>query len=241
MIQKPSATPHLDQLRADWTELTGYRNGTKKPFIDGESFSIAAVIAVSRFRIVPSLSQTPEVLDRVTASAEFASDFVKNAAAGAVSGSGGADAVNSEANSAFNANNSDAVKPGNIALQPIQAQVQSMYGVTTGFGGSANTRLPPSKAATLQQVLIKGLQAGIIPLDDTGSAATKDEGQDLNTLGNEKLLMPEAWVKEVADPLLLFIINSHPLPIVSGLLPPSLSLSRNPPQLLDPWAQRLQI
>ncbi|KAF8581483.1 phenylalanine ammonia-lyase [Ramaria rubella] len=95
----------------------------------------------------------------------------------------------------------------------------SMYGVTTGFGGSGNTRV--KEAPKLQQVLIKGLQAGIIPppaknLPDLAPGAPvipynqqeKDE-QDLQALGVESLLMPESWTKGALTIRLNSLIRGH--------------------------------
>lgn len=171
-----SPTPFLDALGQHWDELEAFRTQKSQPVIDGETLTLAGVLAAARFRVLPVLSDSPTVKARVQESADFAQSFVK-----------------SVANSASESSNKKADK--------------SMYGVTTGFGASANTRLSTSSIAQLPHVLVKGLQAGIIPPPSKDLRSTipelpkiayhesSQDNQDLHTLDHHSLIMPEMWVK----------------------------------------------
>ncbi|GJJ14549.1 hypothetical protein Clacol_008814 [Clathrus columnatus] len=174
MSSSESATPFLNVLRQHWDELSLYRDKKRQPLIDGETFTLAGVLATARFRVLPVLGDSPTIKARVQESANFAQSFVDSVA---------------------------------VSQAKDQKVNKSMYGVTTGFGGSANTRLVTTSVAQIPQVLVKGLQAGIIPPPSRNlrelvpelpnisyNEAFKDE-QDLHTLEYHSLLMPEMWVK----------------------------------------------
>ncbi|KAH9918660.1 L-Aspartase-like protein [Fomitopsis serialis] len=141
----PSPRRHLDVVQVHWRELIDYRTNSRVPVVDGRTFSVAAVAAVSRFRIVPELTTAEDILAKVDAAATIVAQFV---AQSALSGAG------------------------------------SMYGTTTGFGGSV---------PKLQRVLIQGLQAGItLP-----PPRQESEGDGVPLAVGIRLITPEEWVKAI--------------------------------------------
>ncbi|KAI9762518.1 MAG: hypothetical protein M4579_000321 [Chaenotheca gracillima] len=113
-----------------------------------------------------------------------------------------------------------------VFLQRHLEEGHSVYGVTTGFGGSADTRT--SHTAALQRGLLQHHLAGILPGQghDNGSAdsqwhePTKPNGDQLALLA-----MPEAWVRGA----MLVRANS----LVRGHSAVRLSIIKNLVELLD--------
>ncbi|CAN5243719.1 histidine ammonia-lyase [soil metagenome] len=56
--------------------------------------------------------------------------------------------------------------PGRRVVEEAVASGRVVYGVTTGFGALADTRVPPARAAELQQALVRSHAAGMGPLVD---------------------------------------------------------------------------
>ncbi|KAJ3868999.1 L-Aspartase-like protein [Lentinula novae-zelandiae] len=71
-------------------------------------------------------------------------------------------------------------------VQSLALEAQSQYGVTTGFGGSANTRT--KRTALLQKALLATIQCGILP--DFRSKGVKDL-----TPEDYSLMLPQDWVR----------------------------------------------
>ncbi|KAJ7157256.1 putative phenylalanine ammonia-lyase [Mycena filopes] len=158
---------HFALAKAHWMEVERLRSASGQtaglPVIDGENYSLASVVGVARFKFVPQLTTSPDILERVDNSARLVANLVS---------------------------------PDELTT--------SVYGSTTGFGGSANTRIR-SNISGLQLVLVKGLQAGIIPppkpdgypsfAPESAYGRAVKESQDLDSLSAASLLMPESWVK----------------------------------------------
>ncbi|KAJ3735185.1 L-Aspartase-like protein [Lentinula guzmanii] len=72
-------------------------------------------------------------------------------------------------------------------VQSLALEVQSQYGVTTGFGGSATTRT--KRTALLQKALLASIQCGILP-DFRSSKGEKDL-----TPEEYSLLLPQDWIR----------------------------------------------
>ncbi|PWN42673.1 phenylalanine ammonia-lyase [Ceraceosorus guamensis] len=77
-----------------------------------------------------------------------------------------------------------------------------MYGINTGFGGSADTRTAHVKE--LQLSLVTGQQIGILPV------ASLDEGMaDSLPISDEPLSQPEAWVRGAMIVRLNSLVRGH--------------------------------
>ncbi|KAJ7572233.1 phenylalanine ammonia-lyase [Mycena floridula] len=147
---------HLQLVKGHWDEILRFRNNSE-PVIDGTTYSVAGVIAVARWNVIPQLTSSEAVLQRLEASATAVDVFVSRAA-------------------------------------------DSMYGTTTGFGGSGNNTRIRDEIPKLQRVLVKGLQAGIIP-------PPKPDGYPDLSIGN--LVMPESWVKGAIVIRINALIKGH--------------------------------
>lgn len=136
-------TTLLSKFVQSFKELESYKNG-KSVTIDGQTLSIAAVTAASRYQASVHLTQSPEVKKRVEKSRNHIADKVDNGI--------------------------------------------SVYGVSTGFGGSADTRtdLP----LVLGHSLLQMQHSGVLP-----SSTTKplDALPLLDPMGSTT--MPESWVR----------------------------------------------
>ncbi|KAH9834029.1 uncharacterized protein C8Q71DRAFT_770656 [Rhodofomes roseus] len=75
-----SPRSHLDMVKAHWGELSEYRTHSRVAIIDGRTFSLAAVAAVSRFRVVPEVTAAADVLQDVNAAAATVAQFVAHSA-----------------------------------------------------------------------------------------------------------------------------------------------------------------
>ncbi|VDC04879.1 unnamed protein product [Peniophora sp. CBMAI 1063] len=125
-----------------WRKLQDYRAG-RSVVADGQSLSIAAVVASARYSASVDLDKSPEARARVEKSRKVIVDAVVAA--------------------------------------------RSIYGVTTGVGGSADTRTDNTLA--LGQALLQHHHTGILSL------ASRDD--DVLPLGDplSTTAMPEAWVR----------------------------------------------
>ncbi|KAI9889907.1 MAG: hypothetical protein M1814_004629 [Vezdaea aestivalis] len=136
----------------EWSALSAHLEQTQLNVLDGESISIAALVAVSRFGVSAGFKNFEKVKARMEASEK--------------------------------------------GLQALLKEGKPIYGVTTGFGGSANTRT--NDTSDLQRGLMQMQQCAILPVD-------KHQGTDSfpsifdNALNNADLFsstsMPEAWVR----------------------------------------------
>lgn len=137
------ATTLLSKFIHNSKELESYKNG-KSVTIDGQTLSIAAVTAASRYQASVHLTQSPEVKKRVEKSRNLIADKVNNGI--------------------------------------------SIYGVSTGFGGSADTRT--NRPLVLGHSLLQMQHIGVLP-----SSMTKplDALPLLDPMGSTS--MPESWVR----------------------------------------------
>ncbi|PLB50653.1 phenylalanine ammonia-lyase [Aspergillus steynii IBT 23096] len=129
---------HLDVARARWEKVqtdTQVGNVT----IDGNSLTIADVVAVAKSGCRPHLTKDPERIESINRSITVLTDCL--------------------------------------------AKGHAIYGVNTGFGGSADSRT--TQVYSLQRSLLQFLQSGILTEGDIG-----DEGSAL-----ESHSMPPEWVK----------------------------------------------
>ncbi|KAK0460937.1 L-Aspartase-like protein [Desarmillaria tabescens] len=137
----PTATL-LSKFVQSFKDLESYKNG-KSVTIDGQTLSIAAVTAASRYQASVQLTQSPEVKKRVE-------------------------------------------KSRNIIADKVDSGI-SVYGVSTGFGGSADTRtdLP----LVLGHSLLQMQHSGVLP----SSTQPLDALPLLDPMGSTT--MPESWVR----------------------------------------------
>ncbi|KZT00380.1 uncharacterized protein LAESUDRAFT_556002 [Laetiporus sulphureus 93-53] len=87
---------HLDLAVKHWSEVVALRSRSASTCTDGESFTVAGVVAVARFGIAPDIPTSHDALQAVEQSAQLVTAYITAAESGK----------------------------------------DSMYGVTTGFGGS---------------------------------------------------------------------------------------------------------
>ncbi|KZV73970.1 phenylalanine ammonium lyase [Peniophora sp. CONT] len=125
-----------------WRELEQYKSG-KTIVVDGQSLSIAAVVATARYSAGVALDDSPEARARVDKSRKVIVDAV--------------------------------------------AAARSVYGVSTGFGGSADTRTDNTIA--LGHALLQHHHTGILP--------SAPRIHDVLPLSDPLAVtaMPEAWVR----------------------------------------------
>ncbi|KAL1976957.1 hypothetical protein VTN31DRAFT_3239 [Thermomyces dupontii] len=109
-------------IRSDWAAVQAYRSRKESISVDGESLTIPAVIAVAMHKAPATLTDDPEILNRVDRSVEFLETELKKG--------------------------------------------RTVYGVTTGFGGSADTRT--DEVEKLQIALQQHLNVGILLPSDKG-------------------------------------------------------------------------
>ncbi|KAI9040178.1 aromatic amino acid ammonia-lyase [Aspergillus affinis] len=129
---------HLEVAKARWEKLQ-VNNQTGKVNIDGDSLTIADVVAVAKSGCRPHLTKDPERIASINRSVSVLTDRL--------------------------------------------AHGEFIYGVNTGFGGSADSRT--TQVFTLQKSLLQFLQSGILTEGDIG-----DEGSAL-----ESHSMSPEWVK----------------------------------------------
>ncbi|KAK0212526.1 L-Aspartase-like protein [Desarmillaria ectypa] len=137
----PTATL-LSKFVQSFKDLESYKNG-KSVTIDGQTLSIAAVTAASRYQASVQLTQSPEVKKRVEKSRNIIADKVDNGI--------------------------------------------SVYGVSTGFGGSADTRT--DCPLVLGHSLLQMQHSGVLP----SSTKPLDALPLLDPMGSTT--MPESWVR----------------------------------------------
>ncbi|KAJ7125080.1 L-Aspartase-like protein [Mycena epipterygia] len=132
----------LANFLASYRELESYRSG-KPVVLDGQTLSIAAVTAASRYSASVQLDGSPLIRGRVQRSSDLISKKVK--------------------------------------------EKSSIYGVSTGFGGSADTRT--DQPLVLGNALFQLLHAGVLP----SSTQVPDALPLLDPLHSSS--MPESWVR----------------------------------------------
>ncbi|PGH27928.1 phenylalanine ammonia-lyase [Polytolypa hystricis UAMH7299] len=113
---------HAKSVISSLLELEDYKRGVKRVILDGNSLDLAAVTAVARYGVLPTLTRKNEILATV-------------------------------------------VRSVNVLHESL-AQGKSIYGVTTGFGGSADTRTEDYEA--LQKALIQHHNAAVLLPSDRG-------------------------------------------------------------------------
>jgi phenylalanine ammonia-lyase len=137
-------------------ELESYKNG-KPVVVDGQTLSIAAVTAASRYQTSVQLTESPKVKERVAKSRKIMADKVDNGI--------------------------------------------SVYGVSTGFGGSADTRT--DQPLVLGHSLLQMQHIGVLP-STTKPPSTLPLLDPLSGLS-----MPEAWVRGAMLVRMNSLIRGH--------------------------------
>ncbi|KAJ6593526.1 L-Aspartase-like protein [Mycena capillaripes] len=146
----------LANFLASHKELEGYRSG-KPVVLDGQTLSIAAVTAASRYSASVQLDGSPRIKNRVQ-------------------------------------------RGHNIIRKKVQEK-SSIYGVSTGYGGSANTRT--DQPMVLGNALLQLLHAGVLP----SSTKVPDALPLLDPLHSSS--MPESWVRGAILVRMNSLIRGH--------------------------------
>ncbi|KAJ7188641.1 L-Aspartase-like protein [Mycena filopes] len=152
----PKPATLLQNFLASFKELEGYKAG-KPVVLDGETLSIAAVTAASRYNASVQLDASPAIKSRVQRSHEI--------------------------------------------IQQKVAGKSSVYGVTTGFGGSADTRT--DKPLVLGSALLQLLHAGVLP----SSTKPLEALPLLDPLHSSS--MPESWVRGAIVVRMNSLLRAH--------------------------------
>ncbi|KAJ7686468.1 L-Aspartase-like protein [Mycena rosella] len=147
----------LENFVASYKELEGYRSGTPVT-LDGQTLSIAAVTAASRYNASVQLDGSPAIKNRVQRSRALIHKKVE--------------------------------------------EKSSVYGVSTGFGGSADTRT--DQPLVLGNALFQLLHAGVLPSDPTKPL---DALPLLDPLHSSS--MPESWVRGAILVRMNSLIRGH--------------------------------
>ncbi|KAF7597138.1 hypothetical protein BBP40_009476 [Aspergillus hancockii] len=140
MLSKYQPSAHIAVTRAHWEDLH-QAISSGKVTIDGNSLTLADVVAVSKFGCYARLSENRETIDAINESVS--------------------------------------------TLQECLDEGHHIYGVNTGFGGSADSRT--DHLASLQRALLQLLQSGILTKADIGSGDTPSQSH----------AMPPEWVKAI--------------------------------------------
>ncbi|KAJ7928451.1 L-Aspartase-like protein [Mycena leptocephala] len=152
----PKPVTLLSNFLASHKQLEEYRHG-KPVVLDGNSLSIAAVTAASRYNASVQLDGSPVVQGRVQRSR-------------------------------------------NILHKKVEEK-SSIYGVSTGFGGSADTRT--DQPLVLGHALLQLLHAGVLP----SSTKVPDALPLLDPLHSSS--MPESWVRGAILVRMNSLIRGH--------------------------------
>ncbi|KAF2141175.1 uncharacterized protein K452DRAFT_326938 [Aplosporella prunicola CBS 121167] len=169
---------HADATRHTWSRLQNDAHpGESAIQLDGESLTLAQLVAVAKYGAVPTLSPDPAIVQRIETSVQMLAKHL---------------------------NRGDLV-----------------YGVNTGYGGSADTRT--DNLAFLQQALVQHQQSGILTRNDTGkpylpesSPGSLQHSDDFGTLS-----MPSSWVKGIMLQRVNSLIRGHSavsLPVIELIM-----------------------
>ena len=142
--EKKSASdlPLLDLFLAAHSELDAYKAGQTSIEVDGQSLSVPAVNFISRY---PHLYAKP-----LSASASDSSDSETR--------------IHLSSSKALHAT----LRASRAALDRKLAQNKSIYGVSTGFGGSADTRT--REHSKLGLALLQHQHGGVLPVPKTSAS-----------------------------------------------------------------------
>ncbi|KAJ5488466.1 Phenylalanine aminomutase (L-beta-phenylalanine forming) [Penicillium diatomitis] len=143
MLSKSDTRSHLDLASTHLRMLERILQDGKL-IVDGDSLTIASVVAISKHSCKPYLTDDQDTLESI--------------------------------------NNSVST------LEKLLANGHAIYGVNTGFGGSADSRT--NHVITLQKSLLQLLQSGILTSKDTGTS-----NPSKNSTDHESQSMPSEWVK----------------------------------------------
>ena len=84
---------------------------------------------------------------------------------------------------------------------------ESLYGINTGFGGSADSRTPNMRA--LQLALLQHQQCGVLPVPPNFPSTTPSRPASSLPLSTHQLSQPEAWVRGAMVVRLNSLMRGH--------------------------------
>lgn len=93
------------------------------------------------------------------------------------------------------------------ALQKRLQSGESLYGINTGFGGSADSRT--SNMHALQLALLQHQQCGILPIPPSFPVNTPSRPESCLPLSSHELSQPEAWVRGAMVVRLNSLMRGH--------------------------------
>ncbi|KAF2090130.1 phenylalanine ammonia-lyase [Saccharata proteae CBS 121410] len=145
--------------------------------LDGDSLTIADLVAVAKYGAKPKLDKSEDVVSRIESSVEM--------------------------------------------LKKHLDRGDHVYGVNTGYGGSADTRT--KNLPSLQRALLQHQQSGILTSLDMGKPTLEDSENSLNAHRDDlaSTAMPSSWVKGTMLSRINSIIRGHSavsLPVIEQIL-----------------------
>lgn len=120
------------------------------------------------------------------------------------------DVANGRAGAVIGANVGERMEPARRLVEDVVATGRTVYGITTGFGRLASTRIPPEEAAAIQLDLLRSHAAGVgTPLPDSLVRA-------MLLLRARTLAQGFSGVRSLIVERLLQLLDRGLLPVVPG-------------------------
>ncbi|EIN12135.1 phenylalanine ammonia-lyase, partial [Punctularia strigosozonata HHB-11173 SS5] len=207
-----SACGLVEHVVDESKRLKAFRSGEGLVRISGHGLSIAAVSAVSRFGTAVT------TCDKTELSASVHHAKVNGHANGHANGASGDHSSNKRAYTDAATGGDEAptntkrrVLASRRAIESKIADGKSVYGVTTGFGGSADTRTKETHLLGL--ALLQHQHAGILPVPISADEEEEEEEEVTRPLPLLDPLastsMPEAWVRAAMVVRVNSLIRGH--------------------------------
>jgi len=100
------------------------------------------------------------------------------------------------------------VEAGRAVIDRAVASGETIYGVTTGFGALAHTRVDPSEASTLQHGIVRSHATAV------GPPLTREEARAMLLLRAHVLALGHSGVRPVLIDLMISMLNEDVIPAV---------------------------
>ncbi|GME56987.1 Phenylalanine ammonia-lyase protein [Neofusicoccum parvum] len=172
-----AAAVHARSTHASWSCLQADKlSGGSTIVLDGQSLTIAQLVAVAKHGSQPVLDKSPSIINRIDKSVEM--------------------------------------------LKRHLGRGDLVYGVNTGYGGSADVRT--DDVYSLQQALVQHQQSGVLTINDTArSLLGPNQGALRQPEDFGSLSMPTSWVKGLMVSRVNSIIRGHSavsLPVIEAIM-----------------------
>ena len=129
---------------------------------------------------------------------------------GAVSFADVVDAAHGDVDARLDAGAAAQMEAARSVVERAVAEDRTVYGITTGFGALANTRIPPTKAREVQVHLLRSHAAGV------GPPVPESIVRAMLLLRARSLAQGHSGVRPVVVQRLLDLLNRDILPVIPG-------------------------